>query len=273
MAIREGISGLTAALLLCCAAEAAAQEPPTSAVPDFSGTWQRFDPPMMMFMPPPAGRGPVRVHPAHEKKVNDLGIYIGDPGDPLLKPWVAQALKDKAYRQIVEQEEVLPAHSLCWPSGVPGNLRLREPVQFLQTPGQITLLYQRDHQVRRIYMNVPHSANPPKSWYGESVGHYEGDILVVDTIGLNDRTSVDWWLTPHSDEIHVIERYKMTEGGRMLEVSFTVEDPKAFTESWSAVVHYRRGTAPIEEIICAENNKNASTNEDYPVPMSAKADF
>ena len=250
-----------------------AQSAGAPTVPDFSGTWQRFDPPMMMFQPPPSGQGPVRVHPAHAEIVNTLGVFIGDPNDPLLKPWVSQALKDKAYRQLVEEEEILPAHSLCWPSGVPGNLRLREPVQFLQTPGQITLLYQRDHQVRRIYINVPHTANPKKTWYGESVGHYEGDVLVVDTIGLNDKTSVDWWLTPHSDEIHVVERYKMIDGGRTLEVHFTVEDPKAFNEPWSAIVHYRRGVANIEEIICAENNKNASTNDDYPVPMSAKLDF
>jgi hypothetical protein len=156
---------------------------------------------------------------------------------------------------------------------VPGALRLREPVQFLQTPEQITVLYQRDHQVRRIYLNEPHSQAPRRSWYGESVGHYEGDTLVVDTIALDARAVVDWFLTPHSEKLHVVERYRMTDGGRRMEVHFTVEDPDAFTKPWSAVVHYRRGAASIQEIVCSENNKNASTGGNYPIPTAARDDF
>jgi len=251
----------------------AAAQPAPKNVPDFSGSWQRDDPPMMLFQPPPSGQGPVRVHPLYVKQSLVDGLFIGDPDDPLLKPWVAAALKEKAYRQLVNQEEILPAHSLCWPSGVPGALRLREPVKFLQTPNQITILYQRDHQVRRVYLDGPHSANPKKSWYGESVGHYEGETLVIDTVALDERAPLDWFLTPHSDAIHVVERYRMIDGGRRMEVHFFVEDPNAFTQPWSAVVHYRRGVASIEEIICSENNKNASTNDDYPIPMATKADF
>ena len=66
-------------------------------------------------------------------------------------------------------------------------------------------------------MNVPHSKNPKPSWYGESVGHYEGDELVVDTIGLNDKTFVDNYRTPHTDQIHVVERFKLIEDGKTLQ--------------------------------------------------------
>jgi hypothetical protein len=266
-------AGVLGMLLLVRAGDAGAQEPAKSAVPDFSGYWQRNDPPVMQFLPPDSGQGPLREHPVQKRQGADNRPFIGDPADPLLTPWAAAVIKDKAYRQIVDGEEILPAHSLCWPAGVPGNLRLREPLQFLQEPKLITMLYQRDHQVRRIALDQPHSKNPKKTWYGESVGHYDGDVLVVDTIGLNDKTTVDWYGTPHSDAIHVVERYKMIDGGRNMEVTFTVTDPKAFTQPWSAKVHYRRGNAAIEEIVCAENNKNAATNEDYPVPVAARADF
>ena len=67
---------------------------------------------------------------------------------------------------------------------------------------------QFDHQYRHIYLNVPHSADIKPSWFGESVGHYEGDTLVVDTIGLNDRTFIDDYLTPHTDKLHVVERFR-----------------------------------------------------------------
>jgi hypothetical protein len=248
---------------------------PAAKVPDFSGTWQRNDQPYMQFLEPVEGRGPLREHPVQKRHPTqgDNKPFIGDSSDPLLKPWAQAVIKDKAYRQIVEQEEILPAHSLCWPAGVPGNLRLREPVQFLQEKNMITIIYQRDHQVRRIYLDVPHSPNPKVSWYGESVGHYEGDTLVVDTVGLDARSMVDWYGTPHTDAMHVVERYRMIDGGQRMEVTFTVTDPNTFTQPWTARVHYRRGVANIEEIVCAENNKNASTAQDYPVPMASKLDF
>ena len=262
-------------LLLFGAPSQLSAQTPAAKVPDFTGTWQRFDQPYMQFLEPVEGRGPLREHPVQKRHPTqgDNKPFIGDPSDPLLKPWAQAIIREKAYRQIVDQEEILPAHSLCWPAGVPGNLRLREPVQFLQEKNMITFIYQRDHQVRRIYLNEPHSANPKVSWYGESVGHYEGDVLVVDTVGIDARSMVDWYGTPHTDAMHVVERYRMIDGGQRMEVTFTVTDPNTFTQPWTARVHYRRGAANIEEIVCAENNKNASTNEDYPVPMSAKLDF
>lgn len=255
------------------AANAAARDE-QSAVVDFSGYWQRNDQPFMQFLPPPSGQGPLREHPVQKRSAGDNKPFIADWKDPLLQPWAAEIIKDKAYRQLVDQEEILPAHSLCWPAGVPGALRLREPMQFLQEPNMITIIYQRDHTVRRILLNQrEHTKNLKPSWYGESIGYYEGDTLVVDTIGVDDRSTVDWYGTPHTTDIHVIERYRMIDNGQRLQVTFTVDDPKTFTKPWTAIVHYRRMPQQFDEIVCAENNKNASTNEDYPVPIATKADF
>jgi hypothetical protein len=78
----------------------------------------------------------------------------------------------------------------------------------VQTPKEVWLIFTMDHQVRWVYMDVPHSENLKPSWYGESVGHYEGDALVIDTIGQNDKSFVDNFRTPHTKKVHVVERWK-----------------------------------------------------------------
>ena len=132
-------------------------------------------------------------------------------------------------------------------------------------------MWQEDNQSRRIYMNVPHSANPKPSWYGESVGRYEGDTLVIDTIGLSDKTFVDIYRTPHTEKLHVVERWRMIDGGRMMEVIFTVEDTGAFYQPWTGMRRYRRVTQEAYEKICAENN--TFNLIDYKVPSAEKPDF
>src|SRR5436305_9038993 len=98
-----------------------------------------------------------------------------------------------------------------------------------------------DKQVRHVYMNVPHSARPKPSWFGESVGHYEGDTLVVDTIGLNAKTFVDNYRTPHSEQLHVVERFRLIDGGRRMEARIRVEDPGAFNAPW--IFFFKQKTA------------------------------
>lgn len=267
--------GIITVAALLAAAQAQAQHDGAmgrtgASVPSFAGLWQRNDRPFMQFLPPESGQGPLREDPAYARNAGDQLPFIGDASDPLLLPWASEAIADINHRQLDEGEVILPAHSLCWPSGVPAALRLREPVQFLQEKDEVTLIYQRDHQVRRIRLNQPHSDDPPKTWYGESVGHYEGDTLVVDTIGLNDRTTTDWYSTPHTDAIHVVERYRILDDGHTLEVKFNVTDPGTFTQPWNAIIHYglQAPRVKFDEIVCAENNKDASTGLDYPVPMA-----
>jgi hypothetical protein len=119
-------------------------------------------------------------------------------------------------------------------------------------------------------MNVPHSANLKPTWYGESVGHYEGDTLVIDTIGLSDKMVLDVYRTPHTDKLHVVERWRIIDGGKMMEATFTVEDPDAFYEPWSGMRRYRRAEREDAEMICAENNQHLF---DYHIPVADKPDF
>ena len=148
------------------------------------------------------------------------------------------------------------------------------PVFFLQRPNEVVLIAQSDHMVRHIYLNVAHSPNPKPSWYGESIGHYEGDTLVVDTIGVTTRAFIDNYRTPHTDKLHVIERFRMIQGGKMLEVKIHVEYPGAFTTPWDAMQRYARAERePLAEMICAENNINPFHQDIEPMPEADKPDF
>jgi hypothetical protein len=117
---------------------------------------------------------------------------------------------------------------------------------------------------------VPHSANVKPSWYGESVGHYEGETLVVDTIGQNTKTVVDAFRTPHTEKLHVVERWHLIDSGKRLQADITVDDPDTFNRPWSSYLRYERGKEPYYEDICAENNLNLF---DYRMPVATKPDF
>jgi hypothetical protein len=129
--------------------------------------------------------------------------------------------------------------------------------------------------VRHIYLTDRHSANVKPSWFGESIGHYEnGDTLVVDTIGLNDKTFVDSYRTPHTTQLHVVERFRIVDEGKALDVSIHVEDSGAFTTPWNARQHYRRATdGPQVESACAENNNAWFGYAVEPIPQADKPDF
>jgi hypothetical protein len=165
--------------------------------------------------------------------------------------------------------------SRCWATGVPTYLlNPGGPTFFVQTPEKVTMIWQMDHQVRHIYLDVPHSANPKPSWYGESVGHYEGDTLVVDTIGQNTETFVDNYRTPHSDKLHVVERFRLIEDGKGLEAEVTMEDPATFIRPVHVVHRWRRVQGPMIESTCAEGEISNPFNQDTePVPTAAKPDF
>jgi hypothetical protein len=219
----------------------------------------------------------VSQDPAHEYVPNNIGrqptYRIGDVSNPNLKSWVKERMK-KDNDEVLAGKIGFTARSSCMPAGVPGFVTYPvRPLYFLQTPKQVVIVYSGDAQVRHVYLGVPHSENPAPSWYGESVGRYEGDTLVVDTIGQNDKTFVDNYRTPHSLKIHVVERWKVTDNGRTLEVTYKVDDPDAFNAPWSAIRHYRRVQQSISEMgeeVCAENNVNLF---DYHIPAASKPDF
>ena len=144
---------------------------------------------------------------------------------------------------------------------------------------------QADHQVRHVYLTGKHSARITPTDYGESIGHYEGDTLVVDTVGIDAKTFVDNFETPHTEKLHTVERFHISPDGKTLEVNLHVEDPGAFTTPWDAVQRYRRidasGSAsdarvprgPLEEMVCAENNGDHFNQNLIAMPTADRQDF
>ena len=187
-------------------------------------------------------------------------IWAGDFDNPVLQPWAREVVKRNAESEM-RREHVYTADDSCWPSGVPQAVNLLDEIQFLQAKDRVIIIYQRDHQVRWIWLDRDHSTNPAPSWYGESVGHYEGDTLVVDTIGLkvHKMSVVDPFGTPHTDKLHVVERYELfsTPFGKGLEITVEVDDPGAFTAPWKGTAEYRQnlGVTQLREVVCAENNR------------------
>jgi hypothetical protein len=234
-----------------------------------------------MFMAPPSGPGPVMSDPAHPRITNAVAaatgqqatFHMGDANSPILQPWAKDAIRKRNAATLSGIPGYTRAVS-CWPLGVPAFvLGMIQPIFFVQTPKLVLLTWQEGQMVRHVYMNVPHSKTVKPSWFGESVGHYEGDTLVIDTTGLNDQTWVDHFRTPHTDRLHVIERYRMIEGGKTLEVNIRVEDPGAFTTPWNGIQRFRRAEGPLLESICAENNVGFFNQVVESIPEAAKPDF
>ena len=180
-------------------------------------------------------------------------------------------------------------------------------MQLLQQPDKITILYPFDHQVRRVRMNEPHGAPLTPSWYGDSIGHYESDTLVIDTVGIKigPFAMVDFYGTPYTAALHVVERYRLIDDsaakegqerglkenaflpdgsdgdggmvadpqykGKALQLEFTVEDEGVFTTPWSATVTYRRALDTILENVCAENPHELSRQ--VALPTADNPDF
>ena len=221
---------------------------------------------------PPSGFGPTHADPAHPY-IPNATFRIADVTSPNLKPWAAEAMR-KSNEEVLAGKYPFTARSSCMPAGVPGfSSFVVEPIFFAQSPKEILIVYSGDQQVRRVWMNVPHSANPKPSWYGESVGHYEGDTLVVDTIGLNTRTFLDNYRTPHTEKLHVVERYRLINGGQVLENLIWVEDPDTFNQPWTAIQRYRKvQQGPMDEQVCAENTTDVGLFGNN-VPQANRADF
>jgi hypothetical protein len=231
------------------------------------------------FEPPESGPGPVTYEKDHPYVPNGYGkqvtFRIADLTNPILKPWVIERMREQN-ELAAAGKRAYEARANCRPGGVPGFLVMGRvnPLYFVQGENEVILINEGGPEVRRVFLDVPHSAHPKTSPYGESVGHYEGgDTLVVDTIGLSDDTYVDNYRTPHTTQLHVIERFRLTEGGKTLHVTIHVGDPGAFNMAWSArQTYHRTRTGAMEETICAENNIafDASVSE---IPTADKPDF
>jgi len=282
------LAGLLVSAPVCWPVSAAQSGP--SDIPNFAPNpnvgWVSYG---LEFIPVPGEPHPVAADPAHPFIYNAADYLtarpdfkvpgpptfaVADLSNPILQPWVREELR-KVKEQVLAGKPLDKRQATCWPIGVPGFLLYPvQPVYFIQSPKEVVMIWQSDDLPRHVYLNVPHPAHVKPSWFGDSVGHYEGDTLVVDTIGLNTRTSVDQFRTPHSEQLHVVERFRMIDGGKTMEVKVHVEDPGAFTTPWNASQRYTRVEQdPLIESSCAENSPNYFGQDLEPIPQAKTPDF
>jgi hypothetical protein len=242
-----------------------------------------------------------------QKGASDPNHLVGDYTNPILKPAAAEVVKKNGEKELSGVGNPTPTNQ-CWPEPVP-QIFWDWGMRMLQQPDKITILYPRDHQVRHVRMNQRHPAQVTPSWYGDSIGHYEGDTLVIDTVGIKigPFAMVDMYGTPYTQALHVVERYRLLDyesakealernekenfrlpsgaiasagdsdpnyRGKHLQLQFTVEDDGVFTMPWSATITYGRPKDDWTEVeyVCAENTLY------YPgkaasVPTADKPDF
>src|SRR5215471_6895136 len=271
----------------------------SASIPDFSGIWRHGNLPW--FIPPASGPGPVRnLSRTKDTGVSDYSSLVGDYKNPILQPWAADVVKKKGELSLAGLTFPSPSNT-CWPEPVP-YLFKHSAIEMLQLPGQIVMLFNENHEVRRVRMNEPHPAEVTPSWHGDAVGHYEGDTLVIDTVGVRtDRphAMIDLFGTPYTDRLHVVERYRLVDhadakdamargtkenrraGGpynpnyadKYLKVDFTIEDPGTFTTPWTAIMIYLRDREVFPEQVCAEGRLGFHNDEGAQIPTAAKADF
>ena len=129
--------------------------------------------------------------------------------------------------------------------------------------------------VRRIHMTDRHSESMRPSWFGESIGHYESDgTLVIDTIGLQAKNSyLDWFRTPHTEKMHVTERFKLSTDGKTLDALVRVEDPDTFNEPLYMARRWNKVPNQRLEMVCAENNDDQFGGNLFPIPRADTPDF
>lgn len=142
----------------------------------------------------------------------------------------------------------------CYSPGMPYIYLQVFPMQIVQTPNELIELFEYDHSVRHIYLDrSTHPADLTPTYMGDSIGHWEGDTLVVDTVGLNDKRWLDRVGHPTSDQMHIIERIRRTDANT-LQVDLTFDDPKAYTKPWTATMRWGlHPTWHIMEDMCMDN--------------------
>ncbi len=288
-------------------------EASTTVAPDFTGTWQH--PAFPWFEPPATGVGPITnlsrwaeqlpsgvagsaALPASKTGISNYDQLVGDYKNPILKPWAAEIVKKFGEQSLAGITVPNPSNQ-CWPYPMPFTYKWTT-VLMLQDKDKITLHY--GGGVRTIRMNASHPSPLTPSWFGDSVGRFEGDTLVVDTAGVRtDRPYAmqDLFGTPYTDKLHIVERYRYREyddvkdalernakenwlfngdvfskhRGKFMQVQVTVEDEDVLNSPYSGTLTYVPSNTPLTENVCAENPHEYYNNKDTDVPKAGKPDF
>jgi hypothetical protein len=287
--------GFFASLLYCSMFVSGAGAAAAASAPDLSGAWARTT---FELEPPVSGPGPLRDAPR--------GVAAPAYASPILTPAAAAIVKQR-YESVQAGKPYPTPSSTCWPMVPPLIFRVRE-MQLVQGKDVVTLIYMQDHEVRRIRIGGTHPANLTPTWHGDSVGHYEGDTLVVDTVGMKVGAInvIDRAGSPYSKDLHVVERYRLISfeetkaarernvtavgglnslatpqaaaidenyQGSGLQIEFTVEDPNVFNTPWSGTATYSKADGLWVENVCAENTFEYYYNRDAAIPKADTPDF
>lgn len=174
--------------------------------------------------------------------------------EPPMQPWADAKYKSvkPGYGPHASADSQDPIQS-CLPPGMPRILLIPFPVQIVQTPSEVIMLFEYDHFVRRIELNrSAHPKNMVPTWMGDSIGKWEGNTLVVDTTGLVESSWLDQVGHPHSDALHIIERIRRTDHDT-LQDDVTIDDPKTYTKKWSGQQVFKlRPGWHILEYVCQD---------------------
>lgn len=243
--IQRGNSSIVSVVLclLCCAASAQSSlsNPAAFTGPgSLNGMWTTY-----------GYKGSARFGP-RERVVRTIDGKL-----PPMQPWAAQLLEERIKMTTEKGEPFRTTLMQCLPGGVPEMVfGSPYPTQIIESPGQVTILYEMFNHYRVIYLNQTLPTDPDPTFMGHSVGRWQGDTLVVDTIGLTDRTTLDEVGIPHSAELRVVERYRRVDKDT-LEIGITIDDPKTFTQPWDTRVINKAAAPDVKfiEYIC-ENDSN-----------------
>src|SRR4051812_7180787 len=233
---RNRWAALLAALLVAGNAQAAAARKPIYGARDLSGIWVLND-----------YKG--SSAPTKERIPMDV-----DGKPPPMLPWVAKVYQDRMAAELAGKP-LLNNKTQCLPAGFPHMmLAANYPIQILQTPGQVTMIFEEDSRYRLIMLDQKHPADLDLSYNGHSAGHWRGNVLEIDTVGLTDKKAIDQIGMPHTTALHVTERLRRMDASN-LELFITIEDPGAFTHPWTIRRTYglQPKTERIREYVCAEN--------------------
>jgi hypothetical protein len=254
----------------------------------------------------PSGPQPLRNLSRLPNGTSNAGQLVGDYHNPILKPEAAAVVKQKGELAIAGKG-FANSQDQCRSIAPPFTFAMQLGFEMLPTKeGDIAIVYDQNSNVRHIRMNAAHPGKLVPSSMGHSVGHWDGDTLVIDTVGVkvDDFTSVDRFGTPQSDAMHVVERYRLVDGpvakaaqeayekregtvgggGRVagytpdtslkgLQLEVTMEDPKVFTAPLTALVTYRRVTTQWQEQVCADNPEEHYKDEWIGLPKADHPDF
>jgi hypothetical protein len=147
-------------------------------------------------------------------------------------------------------------HGFCQPTGPTRALHSPFPFQIVQSAGMLTFLFEIDHNFRRVFTDGrSHPKDLDQTWWGDSIGTYEGDSLLIDTTGISERSWLDTAGHQHSDKLHTTEKFTKT-GPDSFAWTVTYDDPVYFTKPWSVTLNGKREKYDIMEMICMDNNQD-----------------